>query len=323
METKQAVIVYLPSPLVRATKELIGEGRPYSDISELAELSIQNQLALDAAGIPPGREQPREATDAGGWQLLVLPDGHPAEFAGNATGDPEALSAFTNRLFPVKIACRVLANAPTDISLADFQRDAASAARDIGRELRDQDAHAGIKGMDRRWVALPIGEKGSSTLNRFINHFTLTQRRDGQADGPLTRLGLASTDSSGRPHLTRLGWELGSAVNPVLDKTETKEHTTLAQPEREILIRAIGSNSAERENLAEFCEIVNAAHGLQGSIDQRLRRGRDLNSDEAAAYRAGIIGRLHDLSLVSVTGTGGGAQVTLAEAWPWSDQEER
>jgi hypothetical protein len=321
MAGKQAVVIHLPSWLVRSTKELIGDGRPYSDISELAELSIQNQLLLDSGGTALSDDQPQEIAGAGSQLLLGLPDEPPGNFSEDRTDRQEALSSFTNRLLPIKIACRVLANSPADTSLADFQRNAANAAREVGRALRDQDQHAGVKGMGRRWVALPIGEKGPSTLNRFINHFTVTQRRDGPPDGPLTRLGLAGVHASGRPRLTLLGWELGSALSPVLDNTETQEGATLGRSEREILIRAIDSNSAERENLAEFREIVNSAAGRQGSIDRKLRSGRDLNSDEAAAYRAGTIGRLHDLSLASVSGTGEGAHVTLVDAWPWSESE--
>ena len=47
MSAKQAIVLYLPAQLVRALKPLVGEGRPYADMSELAELSMQNQLALE------------------------------------------------------------------------------------------------------------------------------------------------------------------------------------------------------------------------------------------------------------------------------------
>jgi hypothetical protein len=322
MVEKQAIVVYLPSLLVRASKEVLGEGRPYSDISELVELSVQNQLALDAAGSDLGHHQ--DPVQPGPKDhLLGLPDHQPSVIAPDLDGDPEALSSFTNRLFPIKVACRVLANSPAGVSLSDFQLEAAHAAREIGRELRAQDSKAGVKGMERRWVALPVGEK-NSTLNRFINHFTLTRRRGGPADGPLTRLQLAGTDAEGRPHLTQLGWELASSSNPILDGgAEGDEVATLSRAEQAIMVRAIGSNPAERANLAEFRKIVKSARGRQGSIDMRVRRGTDLSSDEAAAYRAGTIGRLHDLSLVSVDGTGEDAEVTLAGAWPWDYEADR
>jgi hypothetical protein len=319
MQQKQAIVIYLPSPLVRSTKELIGPGRSYSDISELAELSIQNQLALDTEGVRSG-DAAAAAETAVGLRALELPTISPSVLSEDET-EVDPLSPFTNRLFPVKLACRMLANTEEDVPLVEFQRNAATAAREIGQKLREEDVRTGRKGMARRWVALPVGEKGPSTLNRFINHFTITQRRNGPAGGPLPRLGLVSLDERNRPRLTQLGWELGSEPNPVLDDAPSQGVENLSERERDILIRGISSNPAELRNLAEFRRIVDATGGRQGALDQRLRNGRDLNPDEAAAYRAGTIGRLHDLSLVSVSGTGESAQVVIANNWPWQTEE--
>ncbi|HEX6780864.1 MAG TPA: hypothetical protein VF125_02410 [Solirubrobacterales bacterium] len=321
MRATQAVVVYLPSQLVRALKPLVGEGKPYADISELAELSLQNQLALETerhSQIPGDENGPKG--DRGRLpSLSALPDFSPPALA---LPDDEALtgalSPFTNRLFPVKLACRVLANCTDGVSLRDFQMDAAETAREVGRALRNEDAEAGRKGMERRWVALPVGEKGASTLNRFINHFTITQRRGGFSDGPLARLGLAAWDAEGRPRLTELGWKLACEPNPVFDGAGDGVAETLGPGDRALFEQAIASNRAESRNLAEFRVIVNATNGQQGAIDERLRKGRGLNHDEGAVYRAGIIGRLHDLAKVTVVGTGEGARVVLSDSWPWT-----
>jgi hypothetical protein len=321
MSARQAVVVYLPSQLVRALKPLVGEGKPYANISELAELSMQNQLALDTEG---HSQIPDDRSDAGmglGRQssLSVLPDAPPALALPDDEALTSALSPFTNRLFPVKLACRVLANCTEGTSLREFQQDAAEAAREVGRALRREDAEAGRKGMARRWVALPVGEKGASTLNRFINHFTITQRRGGFSDGPLARLGLAALDAEGRPRLTELGWELACEPNPVFDGAIAGVAETLSRGDRALFEQAISCNPAESWNLAEFRVIVNATNGQQGAIDEWLRKGRDLNHDEGAAYRAGTIGRLHDLAKVTVRGTGEGARVVLSDSWPWTE----
>lgn len=294
----------------------MGEGKPYADISELAELSMQNQLALETEGRPQTKD---DMTDEG-MALSVLPDSDPPALAlPDSEALTGALSSFTNRLFPVKLACRVLANSTEGTLLREFQQDAAEAAREVGRALRREDAEAGRKGMERRWVALPVGEKGASTLNRFINHFTITQRRGGFSDGPLARLGLAAFDAEGHPRLTELGWKLACEPNPVLDDGVTGDAETLSRGDRALFEQAISSNPAESRNLADFRVIVDATNGQQGAIDERLRKGRDLNHDEGAAYRAGIIGRLHDLAKVTVGGTGEGARIVLSDSWPWTE----
>jgi hypothetical protein len=322
MKARQAVVVYLPSQLVRAFKPLVGEGKPYADISELAELSMQNQLALESEGQSqiqddgsiaergPGQHPSLSAPSDSTPPALALPDDEALT---------SALSPFTNRLFPMKLACRVLANCTDGTSLREFQQDAAEAAREVGQVLRREDAEAGRKGMGRRWVALPVGEKGASTLNRFINHFTIRQRRGGSSDGPLARLGLVALDAEGRPRLTELGWELAGESNPVLDGATAEVADTLSRGDRALFEQAISSNPAECRNLAEFRGIVNATNGRQGAIDKQLRKARGLNHDEGAAYRAGTIGRLHDLARVTVGGTGEGARVVLSESWPWTE----
>lgn len=321
MKSRQAVVIHLSSHLVRALKPLVGQGRPYADISELAELSLQNQLALEtegqsqvpddsAAGVGLGHLPSLAAPPRSGPSALALPD---------EAALTSALSPFTNRLFPVKVACRVLANCAEGTTLRQFQQEAADAAREMGRALRNADMEAGRKGMERRWVALPVGDKGTSTLNRFINHFTITQRRGGLSDGPLARLGFAALDAEGRPRLTELGWELGCEPNPVLDDALAETAETLSQGDRLLFERAISSNQPESRNLAEFQVIVNATSGQQGAIDERLQKGRGLNHDEGAAYRAGIIGRLHDLGKVTVEGIGEGARIVLSESWPWTE----
>jgi hypothetical protein len=322
MKDRQAVVVYLPSQLVRDIKPLVGDGRAYADISELAELSMQNQVALETEGHSriPGDDNDFELGAGRRSSISALPDSTPP--SSLAPPDHEALatalSPFTNRLFPVKLACRVLANSTEGISLRDFQQSAAQTAREVGRALRKEDEEAGLKGMARRWVALPVGEKGS-TLNRFVNHFTIAQRRGGFSDGPLARLGLATLDAEGRPRLTELGWRLACEPNPVFDAAIDETAETLSPGDRALFEQALSSNRAEIRNLAEFRVIVNATSGQQGAIDEQLRKGRGLNHDEGAAYRAGTIGRLHDLAKVTVEGTGEGARVVISDSWPWTE----
>ena len=305
-DPEQHIVARLPSHVARRARSLTGPGKPYQDLAELIEVSVLNQLALEDSGNKSdGGGERRNGAD---HPLLQMPATPPRLLSVPQAAEP--LSSFTNRLFPIKLSCRVLSNSAENVTLAEFQRMSAESARAIGLRLRDLDKRANRRGMERRWVALPVGAKGDSTINRFINHFTVTTGRDGRAHGPLVLLGLAGLDASGHPALSDLGWELAQSPNPVLDQEPAGEQI-LSDPERTLLARALASNPTELDAILSFSETINSAEGLQSAVDRDLMTTRDWSHDQAAAYRAAMIGRLHDLELAHVDGEGAEARIRV------------
>lgn len=311
MTEPQTVIARLSPSLVRRAQGLVDRGGAYESLSELIAIALENQLALEDGRTANSAQKSGDGTDAATERLLILPSVPPSEFAPPAR-NPEGLSAFTNRLFPLMLACRVLANSPPDVRLADYHRAAAAAARSVGLRLKLEDSSAGRRGLSRRWIALPVGNKGDATLARFIHHFTITATRTGEVAGPLAALGLVNLAHRDRPVLTSDGWELARQPNPVLDGEGSPE-CTLSQDERSLLGRCIARNEREVRAIEEFAELVARHAGQQDAIDASLRGPHGWSKDQAGAHRAGMVGRLHDLGLVQVDGEGPNARIRLQE----------
>lgn len=225
---------------------------------------------------------------------------------------PLPLPFLTNRLSPLKASVRALANLAIAEGawprIRDFQAKAGHAARERGLKLRAEDQAAGRRGRHKRSVAWPIGANPATALQRFAYAFTLTV--DGsQATGPLATLGLA-TVVDGRAQLTEAGWDLVAAPSPVLDGG----NGTLSRDEALILVRQLQNAPAEREAIAEFLRAVRRAAGAQPRVDELLGVWHsDWSSEQAAAQRSAMIGRLEELELVSVSGRGTNATIILQQ----------
>lgn len=309
MEETHTVVVRLPRPLARRVGAYLRAGSAYDDLSELVTVALENQLALEGAPAALGRSASEPGLEGTSTIAALRMPGAPPGVA-----DPreafEPLFSMTNRLFPLKVAVRVLANLPEDASLNDFQYGAAQAARALGQRLRVEDAQAGRKGPDRRWIALPVADNEDAALNRFVNHFTLTLSSDGMASGPLAHLGLAAL-SGGRARLTKLGLDLALAQSPLLDDGGDGI-ALLSDDERQLLMRAIRGNPGEIGAIHEFVEIAQNHGGRQEDVDAALRMAHASWSEaQAVAQRAAMVGRLRDLGLATVEGRGPTARIRL------------
>lgn len=295
---------------------MTGEHSAYTSLSELVELALLNQLELDDSdsSLADPTEKSPEAeralrTTSGRDTAGLLRQPNRDLPVIDPPRDPHAgLSSFTNRLFPLKVCCRVLANMDAP-ELSAFQETAAEAARDLGLRLKAQDAAMRLQGLDRRWVALPVGDKGRATTDRFINHFSLTVTRAGIAAGPLVALGLAGLTEDGSPRLTSAGASLARAESPVLD-SESDDQGVFAGDERAILLSAIADNQFELDAVLRFGQIAQEAKGVQAGIDESLL-AETSSPAQATALRASMVGRLHDLGLAESRGSGPDAEVRV------------
>jgi hypothetical protein len=310
---KQTFVVLLSDDLARRVRSFLKSGeRGYASFNEFVEVALFNQLNMEATGSlaegPPGTvEEVQENHSA----LLARPEGpSPVPLAEDPVRLTEALFVLTNRLSPIKMATRVLANlaAKDDWpSVEKFRQRAARAARELGRRLRREDEEAGHGGLARRWIGYPIGHDERATLDRFIYSFTVVAR-DGAAGGPLAVLGLAGI-VEGRVALTGQGWRLASAPSPLVDGATG---LTLSADEVAIFVERIMDTPAELEAIREFLQLVRRAAGHQGRIDELIATLHpDWSQERAIAHRAAMIGRLGDLGMVEVTGRGPQATVQL------------
>lgn len=315
----QALVIQLQSSLARKVRSFISDNSAYADLSEFVAVAIENQLSLEASH--GGRLVSRGRAIGAGAEVDSSPAASVVESLRHSELQPpvmeasavqSALYSLTNRLFPVKVAARVLGNLSLDnVSLELFHRSAGVAARAVGLRLRGEDAAEERKGLDRRWIALPVGDDEHAALGRFVNHFTIVVGTGGLPNGPLAQLGLASIDAAGAPLLTEIGRALAQCENPLLDGGEAD---LLSDDERRILVSAIRGNAPELAAVKEFIAVVRDRDGRQPDVDAGIGQSHPTWSEsQAIAQRAAMIGRLHDLGLASVEGRGPRTLIHLAE----------
>ena len=197
----------------------------------------------------------------------------------------DGLFILTNRLSPLKVATRVLANLSALVTrLGDdrrwpiidtFRTTAGHAARALGFALQRHAWPDPSTGRDKRWIGYPVGRDERASLARFAVSFTVS-KNDGTA-GPLVILGLATVVDGGRIALTEAGWRLAIAPSPLLQESGSG---MLSNEERHIFAEQIAGASGERAAVTQLLDLVVQADGSQTEVDQRsapsTRTGRSI-----------------------------------------------
>jgi hypothetical protein len=332
---KQAVIVQLDEFVSRKVREFLARPRHgYSSLDEFLSVAALNQLALEEGrsplrGIhdPPAKPDVpsdgpehgphlREASVADHNVARLLSPGVKVPDAALVQAEPaehETLFVLTNRLSPMKIALRVLANLLGDDEapgVKEFQGEAAAAARAVGIRLFLEDEREGRTGRERRAIGYPTGRNEKAALERFVASFTLSDG-NGAGSGPLALLGLAAV-RDGRAYLTEAGRDLALAPSPLLDGAAGP---TLSMQEVEIFRGQIRRTSAELEAIREFLRLVTRAGGSQSRLDELFgARNPNWTASQTVAHRSALIGRLLEIGLLEISGRGASATVSLLPA---------
>jgi hypothetical protein len=318
----QTLVIRIPAQLARDVAARIAEeSGGYESVSEFACVALTNQLELEREqdwldvdqapiAIPPSSQD----------YLARLGEGAPADL-----GEPQRpgapLFVLTNRMSPLKVAVRVLANMRLSgewpVTRA-FQLTAGREARRLGLRLRAEDEAVGRRAFDRRWVAYPVGDDEAPALERYIASFTVAEGRSGSS-GPLAILGLAVVQNR-RALLTSDGWRLAVAESPLLDGVGDG---ALSEEEALILSRALGSSPQEREEVESFLRAVRLANCLQGEVDRILQADNpDWSVSQVQSFRSAQVGRLSDIGVLRVTGRGPNAEIHVHDPAAWLGSEE-
>ncbi len=302
----QSLVLRVDATIARRIRSfLTSEDHGYSSLSEFAEVALLNQIELESR---PVEFEPVEPDGALG--MLKLPTASAPDLAQPAKGG-EPLFVLTNRLSPLKVATRVLANLglggrwPT---AKEFQQTAAAEARQLGIRLRERDRREGRSGSKRLSIGYPVGKDLEAALDRFIFSFAAGVR-DGRCVGPLATLGLANC-ADDRIALTAQGWALAAALSPLLD---IDGDGALTEEEARILREQLLAAPEERIAVTEFVSIVTRAAGAQGRVDELLGSAHpDWSADLTVAHRSAMLGRLGDAGALAVEGRGPTATITLS-----------
>jgi hypothetical protein len=301
-----------PTALRRALDLLESDG--IDSLDDLVERLIVGASLEGAGVIGAARASETEPSPAD----LLAPIGEPGPLELAPTPETVAgrLPFLTNRLNPLKVACRALANAALAEGLWPYPNafigEAGLAARKLGIALRADDAAAGRKGLERRWVAYPVGESAEAAIPRFGFAFGAAWSPSGQLGGPLVMLGLVAAVAEAVT-LTEAGWQLAALASPLFGEADAGG-ARLSNEERALLIGRLLAAPQEAELIADFLASVRAGKGHQPAVDRALADRRpEWSVDQASSERSALVGRLYELGALSVTGRGRGARIELLD----------
>jgi predicted transcriptional regulator len=312
-------IVELPPDLAKKVYVLISRGS-YENISQFAVTAFQNQLLIEESSEESvssfteiqvdGRNQTSEHRKPEGDSLLLL--GFSSEktkvvATPNSDKIPDnCLWGQYNRIFPMKITLRVLANllkGDETIELSALQSCAVQVAREIGLVLRKEDKKRGRKYGDMLSSALPIGRNMVKTEKRFFNHFVGYYTRAGRiegAPGALKFLNIVEDlNGNHRVGITESGLGFASIRNPVLDDKEYER--TLSRAESSFYIENVFQNSKrEAEIMLATLEAIGNGMSSPSELNSKIASfSRGWSPAMINTIRAGVVSRLHELGLIN------------------------
>jgi hypothetical protein len=310
----------------------------YLDLPQFFDVAARNQLALEETSAPltsepqSGRPAPdagvaeRESTLPAGsgnaalhhhgaghppakWRALVTRAELPDDRFALPNVDSELdhlLWGQTNRLLPIAVGVRVLANLlrdSDDVPLATWHEKATGVASALRADLRAWDEHASRPHGTRWATAFP--ERKESSAQRYVNQFLGAPARNGGSDGGAVFLGLAAITGSGdkaRATLTTSGAHWASLTNPIFDADIGVEpERTFSEEEARFFLEHLREfRSGEYRFLNTVATLV--AEGLsREDLNEAIARAYPELASVASTMRAGAIGRLGDLGLLERT----------------------
>jgi hypothetical protein len=211
-----------------------------------------------------------------------------------------ALSSFTNRLLPLIVGPRALANlsAEGSPSVDLFLDLTAKASRTFGLRLRAEDDAANRRGRLRRSTAFPVGDDESKSLIRYRNCFMFVPDKKGGFVGPLLDLQLVTVDE-GRVFLTETGASFAVAPSPAIDEVNGLD--VLSDEHRHLLSEAIAHLPSENVEINQFLAALEATSGAQDDVDKELGKlHHGWSEAQVVSHRAAMVGRLRDLAVIDV-----------------------
>ena len=234
-------LIDLSRNVIEEIRKILNE-KDYGNINEFILTAIENQLALESSEIidedlfsstmripkhPKKIEEEIKEIDYS--DLLAVdnlneikvydpPQKSDLEYP-NIPYANDWLWGQINRIFPVKVALRVLLKMQNkndnSVKLNDYLNYASEVANNLGTKLNYIDKEMNRKRDKKVSTALPIGGT-EKTISRYKNHFLIFQRtKDRVLDGALARLKFVNLNIDGFVRLTEKGLEFAKLLNPI------------------------------------------------------------------------------------------------------------
>ncbi len=301
-----------------AIQGLIRSGR-FDSVQEFIQVALDNQLFLESAQSGPFQrgsliqEKPSSTValpSAFGApdKLLVLDDREPLVVDDAPIRQCDTLWGLYNRIFPVKIAVRIIANLGLDsgnpwVELKEASDEASKRARHIGRTLADADEEAGRIQGEKLSTALPISSH-EKALARYQNMFVGRLTSGGTSKGMPVDLGLVIIKGDKNNHavigLTSDGAAFARLTSPILDVSDSSPRVALSPAETNFYLSHVAHwLPSEHELYLQILSGISSGQSTPELLDTLIKaKLKHPGGEPLSTERAGFLSRLTELDLV-------------------------
>ncbi len=322
------LIVEISTDVAEKINKFIIEGK-FSSLPEFIQIAIHNQLLIeetDVKSIKINLETSEFSTKPNRHSALVMhnfstnellklnPNGYdkielvPNPLKNRLNSGP--LWGQYNRIFPVKLIVRVLANlmliTQGPIDLEEFKKRTADLARELGRRLNDFDRLEQRGAGQKLATALPIGDDYSKSIRRFVNQFIGSLDRNGKMIGSAPKHEFVSIIEPKTPKigLTKTGLAFARLSNPILDSSSWD--TSLSDKEVQFYLKHVRKLiPAEADLMDLVLSSIDRGYNSPEKLKEVVANyDSNLKPTKANTIRSGLIGRLSELGLISIIRTG-------------------
>jgi hypothetical protein len=219
---------------------------------------------------------------------------------------------FCNRIFPVKVAVRVLSNLLEDqdtLTTEAFGETLSVVVLDLGRYLfaLDRTMHRGMR-LEALSTGFPVRKRDKqASKRRFLNHFVGSVDSVGRASGMTLNLGFATVDSSDKIGVTETGEEFARLENPILDSRTVDENleSDLSNSEISMYLRIVNERlPQEAQAMNVINEILKNGSKSYKEICQEFEKSITFNGPDAKSLVSPLLSRMRELLLIKVRSEG-------------------
>lgn len=217
-----------------------------------------------------------------------------------------------NRIFPVKVVVRGLANELLDgteqgegeeawLALPAFRRRIAAIAREVGTDVALRDEEVGRNRGEKLAAGLPTGDDAEKSTDRFQTHFVGRVEREDELTGAPPHLSLVDI-ASGTPQrigLTDAGREFASLYNPLLDEGSDADQA-LSREERRFYVSQVRDvREDEYAAMQKVAQAIAEGDDRPSSLTERVAYiDTRWSTSQAETIRSGLTSRMYELGLL-------------------------
>lgn len=301
----------------KRVNDLIRRGQ-YTALQDFLDVSVTNQLYLEEQPLErlrPGMrgskstsrdqvEAVKEFKELGrNWGKLLTVEPVPVETLGTQ------FMPFSNRIFPTKVAARVLCNTLGENQTVDYDIYAevvSHIAVELGTYLKTIDKKQGRSfRLEALSTGLPAAKRGDQKIavRRFLEHVVGGSRHEGEYHGMLFIVGFAGMPNEGQMGITSDGLQFAELMNPILDKPESEYRelkSCLSIEEADFYMRIVKKRLPEEARTVETIrEIVRSRHSYP-EICAEFAKATNLTQEQVNLKQrvSAELARMRELGLV-------------------------